>query len=95
MTTDTPNGIEEMSAKDLLKWGFDPDCGEHYPEKDAFKIMAKRLRTCQEERDRAVDDARRYQWLKANHLQTGEDSWIRTGDDLEEAIDAALKKGEG
>ena len=35
-------------------------------------------------------DAERYRWLKANHLQTGQDSWIRTGDDLEEAIDAAL-----
>jgi len=37
-------------------------------------------------------DAERYQWLKANHLQTGADSWIRTGDDLEEAIDAARAK---
>lgn len=35
-------------------------------------------------------DAERYRWLKANHLQTGADSWIRTGEDLEEAIDAAL-----
>jgi hypothetical protein len=35
------------------------------------------------------EDAERYRWLKANHLQTGPDSWIRTGDDLEEAIDAA------
>ena len=35
-------------------------------------------------------DAERYRWLKANHLQTGTDSWIRTGEDLEEAIDAAL-----
>lgn len=37
-------------------------------------------------------DAERYRWLKANHLQTGPDSWIRTGDDLEEAIDAELRK---
>lgn len=36
------------------------------------------------------EDAARYRWLKANHLQTGPDSWIRTGDDLEEAIDAAM-----
>lgn len=35
-------------------------------------------------------DAARYRWLKDNHLQTGPDSWIRTGDDLEEAIDAAM-----
>ena len=35
-------------------------------------------------------DAERYRWLKDNHLQTGADSWIRTGEDLEEAIDAAL-----
>lgn len=32
-------------------------------------------------------DAERYRWLKRHHLQTGQDSWIRTGDDLEEAID--------
>lgn len=36
-------------------------------------------------------DAMRYRWLKANHLQTGTDSWIRTGDDLEEAIDEAMQ----
>ena len=38
-------------------------------------------------------DAERYRWLKANHLQTGADSWIRTGEDLEEAIDAARAGG--
>jgi hypothetical protein len=38
-----------------------------------------------------MEDAERYLWLKANHLQTGPDSWIRTGDDLEEAIDAARR----
>ncbi len=37
-------------------------------------------------------NAERYQWLKANYLQTGPDSWIRTGEDLEEAIDAAINK---
>lgn len=42
--------------------------------------------------DRA--DARRYRWLKANHLQLGPDCWIRTGDDLDEAIDAE-EKGNG
>lgn len=36
------------------------------------------------------EDAARYRWLKANHLQTGTDSWIRTGDDLEEVIDAEM-----
>jgi len=36
-------------------------------------------------------DAARYRWLKENHLQTGTDSWIRTGDDLEEAIDEARR----
>jgi hypothetical protein len=35
--------------------------------------------------------AARWQWLKANHLQTGPDSWIRTGDDLEEAVDAGMR----
>jgi len=39
-------------------------------------------------------DAERYRWLKENHLQTGKDSWIRTGDDLEEAIDAAMKEAQ-
>ncbi len=38
----------------------------------------------------AEKDAGRYRWLKGNHLQTGPDTWIRTGDDLEEAIDAAI-----
>ena len=37
------------------------------------------------------EDADRYRWLKEHHLQTGTDTWIRTGDDLEDAIDAALK----
>lgn len=36
-------------------------------------------------------DAARYRWLKANHLQTSPDSWIRTGEDLEEAIDEAMR----
>ena len=35
-------------------------------------------------------DAQRYRWLKENHLQLGPDCWIRTGDDLDEAIDAEL-----
>lgn len=37
-------------------------------------------------------DAARWRWLKANHLQTGSDSWIRTGEDLEEAVDAGMKR---
>ena len=37
-------------------------------------------------------DAARYRWLKENHLQTGPDSWIRTGDDLEEAIDEGMTR---
>jgi hypothetical protein len=39
---------------------------------------------------RICEDAARYRWLKRNHLQTGPDSWIRTGDDLEEAIDEGM-----
>lgn len=46
------------------------------------------------ERDALITNSRRYLWLKSNHLQTGSDSWIRTGDDLEEAIDAALAQEE-
>ena len=38
--------------------------------------------------DRA--DARRYRWLKEHHLQLGPDCWIRTGEDLDGAIDAEL-----
>lgn len=37
-------------------------------------------------------DANRYQWLKRNHLQTSPDSWIRTGDDLEDAIDGEIRE---
>lgn len=44
--------------------------------------------------ERQLADARgkalRYEWLRANHLQTGPDSWIRTGDDLDDATDEAL-----
>lgn len=42
-----------------------------------------------------LDDARRYRWLKENHLQLGPDCWIRTGDDLDEAIDAAFVESQG
>jgi hypothetical protein len=42
------------------------------------------------ERDALKKDAERYRWLKANHLQLGPDCWIRTGDDLDDATDAAL-----
>lgn len=39
-----------------------------------------------------AEDAARYRWLKANHLQLGPDCWIRTGDDLDEAIDAEMRR---
>jgi sulfate adenylyltransferase subunit 1 (EFTu-like GTPase family) len=35
-------------------------------------------------------DALRYRWLKEHHLQVGPDAWIRTGEDLDDAIDAAM-----
>lgn len=38
------------------------------------------------------EDALRYRWLKEHHLQVGPDAWIRTGDDLDEAIDAAMSE---
>jgi len=44
------------------------------------------------ERDALRLDAARYRWLRANHLQVGPDAWIITGDDLDEAIDAAMKE---
>ena len=41
--------------------------------------------------DRPSSDAARYRWLKTHHLQLGPDCWIRTGDDLDEAIDAEIR----
>lgn len=38
-------------------------------------------------------DALRYRWLKEHHLQLGPDCWIRSGDDLDEAIDAEMRAG--
>ena len=42
------------------------------------------------ENKRIPKDAARYRWLKKNHLQIGPDCWIRTGDDLDDAIDAEM-----
>jgi len=59
---------------------------------DAADCIEEYARTAAEpEADSDAEDAARYRWLKANHLQTGPDSWIRTGEDLEEAIDAAMR----
>jgi hypothetical protein len=44
------------------------------------------------QRDEIVADARRYRWLKEHHLQLGPDCWIRTGEDLDEAIDAEMRE---
>jgi len=49
------------------------------------------LRTCAANSQNAA----RYEWLKANHLQLGPDCWIRTGEDLDEAIDAELAAQSG
>ena len=57
--------------------GYDGEAQTIYEAADAIQALQK--------------DALRYRWLKANHLQTGTDSWIRTGDDLEEAIDEAMQ----
>lgn len=38
---------------------------------------------------------KRYEWLKSNHLQLGPDCWIRTGEDLDEAIDAEIEQAIG
>jgi hypothetical protein len=54
-------------------------------EYDALQAEVKALR----------DDALRYRWLKANHLQTSPDSWIRTGDDLDDATEEALQRAGG
>lgn len=55
-------------------------------------LLAKAAAGTLQPEDGLLKDAERYRWLKANHLQTGPDSWIRTGDDLEEAIDAGMRE---
>jgi len=50
-------------------------------------LAAKDARIAELERDAA-----RYNYLKTHHLQLGPDCWIRTGEDLDEAIDAELPK---
>lgn len=39
--------------------------------------------------------AANWQYVKNNHFQTGPDTWLRTGDDLEEAVNAAITKTKG
>lgn len=59
--------------------------------------LAADLRERAEKAEQAAEEMRandeRWRYLKTHHLQTGPDSWIRTGDDLEEAVDAAIKAG--
>lgn len=38
-------------------------------------------------------DAMRYRALRETQMQLGPDAWMRTGDDLDEAIDALIAKG--
>lgn len=76
---DTKNGGEFYIVKDAEGAWIGDIRAEHAPE-----IVASM--------NGVIKDAERYRWLKANHLQTGPDSWIRTGEDLEEAIDEAMRE---
>ena len=58
---------------------------------DLLKEASRALLDSNDGPNGEAQDAARYRWLKANHLQTGPDSWIRTGDDLEEAIDEGMR----
>jgi hypothetical protein len=60
------------------------------PSKAQAVVLIRQMVQLAEQLEDERKDAARYRWLKANHLQTGPDSWIRTGDDLEEAIDAEM-----
>ena len=72
-------------------YGICPRCDEHLLTL-ANAVLSNAVLAMDEERGRDARDAARYRWLKANHLQTGADSWYRTGDDLEEALDAEISK---
>ena len=64
------------------------------PSKAQAVVLIRQMVQLAEQLEAERKDAERYRWLKANHLQTGPDSWIRTGDDLEEAIDAEMTPNE-
>lgn len=67
-------------------------CAEFYQSHHPECPVLRHIEALEQRLAAAELNAARYEWLKANHLQTGPDSWIRTGDDLEEAIDAARGK---
>lgn len=61
---------------------------------DGIGCRDETIKILQNNNDALLADAKRYRWLKTNHLQLGQDCWIRTGDDLDEATREALKEGE-
>ena len=67
------------------------------PDEENAADTIERLQADLAARDKTIEtlreDAERYRWLKANHLQLGPDCWIRTGDDLDDATDAARSEG--
>lgn len=73
-------------SRDLLR----AECERLRAARDEYHAQVRELRA---ENERLRQDAERYRWLRDHHLQTGQDSWIRTGADLEEAIDAAIEFG--
>ncbi len=87
------DGTLSPSATPLASKGTDWDtcnrCGAAYltkhPEADPSVVAEQR-----EAEKQVFKDAERYRWLKEHHLQVGPDAWIRTGDDLDDAIDAEL-----
>ena len=68
------------------------ELGQHYGYIGVLELAADEIDRLTADNKALREDAERYRWLKDNHLQTGIDSWIRTGNDLEEAIDAAIKE---
>ena len=48
----------------------------------------ERIAALQSQMEAAERDAMRYRKVRATHLQTAPDAWIRTGDDLDDAADA-------
>ena len=53
-----------------------------------YREAADALEALQSQLEEAERDARRYRKVRAIHLQTAPDAWIRTGDDLDDAADA-------
>ena len=88
-----PHQCSKFATKD----GY---CKTHHPDTlaakrrkvdEEYQLRVASLNAEKKSKDAMRLNAARYVWLRENHLQTGSDSWIRTGDDLDEAIDAGME----